>query len=380
MKASTTGIITPKEEGKNIQKDEKKITKSGSQSNDDAPPTSLMELIEKFSSFLKQTFGKDASFLLITDLELTLEEYFAITKEELKYKTELHHGRLVIQSPASEPHEGTFGFLHLLLASYLTQRRLGRVYGSRYKIVLSNQHSYEPDLFAITPDQLPHVQHLAFHGVPKLIFEIISPSTKHYDLVEKAEVYQTFGVQEYWTVNNQNQSVMVFYLEENNQYSHVLLEKEGIIRSKVFPGFWLRVEWLWQRDQLRPSDVLPILLESEDLAEYIKTHGVEKAIKALGVDLVLQAIDWTQQPPSVLENLPTALLERLPDSVLERLPDSVLERLPDSVLERLPDSVLERLPDSCWSACQTRCWHDYQRKDSLASFEIVGRQKSENDY
>ncbi|MEX2232709.1 MAG: Uma2 family endonuclease [Cyclobacteriaceae bacterium] len=40
-----------------------------------------------------------------------------------------------------------------------------------------------------------------FHGVPYLLVEILSPANKDYDLVKKKELYERFGVQEYWIID-----------------------------------------------------------------------------------------------------------------------------------------------------------------------------------
>lgn len=47
-------------------------------------------------------------------------------------------------------------------------------------------------------------------GAPDLIVEILSPSTRRYDRLVKLNLYQRAGVREYWIVDPENRSVMVF--------------------------------------------------------------------------------------------------------------------------------------------------------------------------
>jgi Uma2 family endonuclease len=36
------------------------------------------------------------------------------------------------------------------------------------------------------------------HGAPDLVIEILSPPTAKYDLEDKKDVYERYGVKEYW--------------------------------------------------------------------------------------------------------------------------------------------------------------------------------------
>jgi Uma2 family endonuclease len=70
-----------------------------------------------------------------------------------------------------------------------------------------------------------------FHGVPDVVVEILSPGNRNYDLVKKKALYQKFGVGEYWIIDPNKRSAMVFILE-NDQYR---LDRNDIgrIRSKL---------------------------------------------------------------------------------------------------------------------------------------------------
>lgn len=57
------------------------------------------------------------------------------------------------------------------------------------------------------------------NGAPDLIIEITSPSTGKNDLTIKFDLYQRHGVKEYWIVHPDEQTVMVFRLQENGVYN-----------------------------------------------------------------------------------------------------------------------------------------------------------------
>lgn len=56
------------------------------------------------------------------------------------------------------------------------------------------------------------------NGAPDLVIEIISPSTAKVDLTVKFDLYQKYGVKEYWIVHPVENTVMVFKLEDDGRY------------------------------------------------------------------------------------------------------------------------------------------------------------------
>ena len=51
-----------------------------------------------------------------------------------------------------------------------------------------------------------------FHGVPDLVVEILSPSNREHDLVKKKNLYEKFGVKEYWIVDPQTKAIIAYTL------------------------------------------------------------------------------------------------------------------------------------------------------------------------
>ncbi|MDW8289065.1 MAG: Uma2 family endonuclease, partial [Flammeovirgaceae bacterium] len=81
-------------------------------------------------------------------------------------------------------------------------------------------------------------------GIPNLVVEIISPSTFYRDSVEKFELYERYGVEEYWLVEPANQVIEVFRLV-NGKYklhSFVSCEEGEVAKSAILQGFEVRRE------------------------------------------------------------------------------------------------------------------------------------------
>ncbi len=77
-------------------------------------------------------------------------------------------------------------------------------------------------------------------GAPDLIVEILSPGNTKMELLNKYQVYEEFGVREYWVVSQSDQSILIYTLNDLGKYQpskiYTLSEK---ISSSVLPGFEL---------------------------------------------------------------------------------------------------------------------------------------------
>ena len=83
------------------------------------------------------------------------------------------------------------------------------------------------------------------NGAPDWIIEILSKGTAQKDLNEKFDLYQHAGVQEYWIVRPDEQTVVPYLLDENGLYQ--ALQPKPFVRMEsvpvgVFPGFEVELE------------------------------------------------------------------------------------------------------------------------------------------
>jgi len=86
-------------------------------------------------------------------------------------------------------------------------------------------------------------------GAPDFIAEIAASSASM-DLHGKLRAYQKNGVREYvvWRVID---SAVDWFVLENNQFAPLAADENGVFCSRVFPGLWLNVPALLERDAER---------------------------------------------------------------------------------------------------------------------------------
>jgi len=74
-------------------------------------------------------------------------------------------------------------------------------------------------------------------GPPELAVEI-SASSASYDLHQKLNAYRRNGVREYLVWRTIDTAIDWFVLR-GGRYDHLTADRDGVLRSEVFPGLWL---------------------------------------------------------------------------------------------------------------------------------------------
>ena len=197
--------------------------------------------------------------LEIPTKRLTYEEFLAWCDEDTW--AEWVEGEVVVLSPASRRHQEIFGFLSNILSIYAQAHDLGTLLTAPFQMHLAAlRRGREPDLLFVAKERLHLLKETYLDGPADLVIEIISSESRLRDRGEKFAEYELGGVQEYWLIDPEERRADFYRLGEDERYRIVDLEPEGIYRSQIIPGFWLRVKWLW-REPLPP--VLDVLRELE---------------------------------------------------------------------------------------------------------------------
>jgi Uma2 family endonuclease len=69
----------------------------------------------------------------------------------------------------------------------------------------------QPDVFVVCDT---HVDNKGkYMGVPLLVVEILSPSTRTKDIIKKLNLYMVSGVREYWVIDPEDESVQLYAFE-----------------------------------------------------------------------------------------------------------------------------------------------------------------------
>lgn len=174
---------------------------------------------------------------------VTYEEFLAWADEDTL--AEWVDGKIIMTSSAGNIHQDISGFLASLLRVFAESSHSGVVRSAPFQMKLERS-GRGPDLLFVAAEHGDRLREGYLEGPADLVVEIVSPESVGRDRGEKFTEYEAGGVQEYWLLDPQRRWAE-FYLLEGERYRLVFAGAEGQYRSFVLPGFWLRVEWLWQQ-------------------------------------------------------------------------------------------------------------------------------------
>jgi Uma2 family endonuclease len=165
---------------------------------------------------------------------------------------ELIEGELFVSCAPGLPHQLVLTNLLVAFTDYLRQNPIGTVVPGP-GAVFSNYDAVIPDVVFVNNEQWDSiVGNNRFIAAPDLVIEIISPGSENRarDLKAKRRLYGKYGVKEYWVVDGENRSVLVFRLSDQG-LEEVSLLRNDQISSPLLPGLELKLSDIFKLPKTR---------------------------------------------------------------------------------------------------------------------------------
>ena len=158
-------------------------------------------------------------------------------------------GNLMGMQPVSDDHGDGMLFLASSMRHYAEEEDAGRVMPDGFAERLDEDTVRVPDVAFFKKDNLGKIKPTHSEGGADLVVEIVSPDSRNRDRGQKFFEYERAGVEEYWIVDPERRRAEFYRLREG-AYEPVLPDAQGKLYSSALPGFFLRVDWLWNRPKV----------------------------------------------------------------------------------------------------------------------------------
>ncbi len=184
-------------------------------------------------------------------------------------KFELVGGVVYMASPLRRPHAMYHITLSLALATYEAGTS-GVEASDNATAILGEESEPQPDLaLRILPEcggQSRVNEDEYYTGPPELIAEI-AHSSRAIDMNQKREDYERAGVLEYLVLCVEERELHWFHFPSRRM---IRADRQGIARSRVFPGLWIDVHALLERNNARLTAAVQQGLASPGHAAFVK--------------------------------------------------------------------------------------------------------------
>lgn len=160
--------------------------------------------------------------------EYTVEDYRNWPAEE---RVELIDGEIIQMESPSFNHQAALQEFNIQFSLYILKKKgKCRVLTSPLDVQLDedDQTMLQPDLLILCDER--KIRSWGIFGAPDFVLEILSPSTRTYDMIRKKNKYIAAGVKEYWILDLEKEKIIT-YAEKNGYVSsiHPLQGRVGVV-------------------------------------------------------------------------------------------------------------------------------------------------------
>jgi Uma2 family endonuclease len=168
--------------------------------------------------------------LLSTPPRTMMEVYKNLPEGTL---AELIDNQLYMSPSPIFTHQKTIQEIFRKLCNEVLDKGRGEVIIAPFDVYLDEvKNAVQPDIIVVLNENRRIIDEKGhIHGIPDILIEILSPNNRDHDLIRKKQLYESFGVKEYWIVDPESKLSTVF--EFINKGYKLVAEDIGVIKSKL---------------------------------------------------------------------------------------------------------------------------------------------------
>jgi Uma2 family endonuclease len=173
---------------------------------------------------------------------LTWDEYLALPYETRN--AALIDGEVVVDAPNAQ-HEFVVFRLHVQLEQWASAGRDRGEVSTQQPVKVNDRRGYQPDILWFPQRYCaPPGEARSFSGPPSLVAEVLSPSTRRFDLIRKRGDYEHLGIAEVWFVDPEPGQYGILAcqrLEPDAPFVDAEVKSGDVLTSPLLDGFELHV-------------------------------------------------------------------------------------------------------------------------------------------
>ena len=170
-------------------------------------------------------------------VKFTYEDFLNFPDDGKRH--EIIDGEHYVTPSPSTKHQRVSMNVTLALGNHVKRHATGEVFAAPFDVVFSDVDVVEPDLIYVSLERLHILTSQHARGAPDLAVEILSPGTRKTDEVKKRQLYERFGVGEYWVIDPELNTIKVYRRVQDAfaRVAELSAEHADMLTTPLLPGF-----------------------------------------------------------------------------------------------------------------------------------------------
>ena len=157
----------------------------------------------------------------------------------------INYDLVMSPSPLAVHQQILFDLSEIIVLYNITSRK-GQWMYAPMDVKLDDGNVLQPDILYISEERKSELIKDRVEGAPDLIMEILSPSNAYYDLRQKKELYEKYGVKEYIIIDPIAKNADLYILKEGSYQLHQKAQKAEQLNSVLLPGLVIELQKLFK--------------------------------------------------------------------------------------------------------------------------------------
>ncbi len=174
---------------------------------------------------------------------ITYEEFTKLTQESDK-RYELIDGELFLLASPSYGHQRAIAEISGYFYIWFKDKKC-RPLTSPFDVTLikgdNNKNVVQPDMLVIC-DTEKIDEKGKYWGIPTLVVEVLSPSSRKHDMLRKLNLYALTGIKEFWLADTSKKAIYLYNFENKVIEDFITFTNNQTVRSNVFEGLEIPLE------------------------------------------------------------------------------------------------------------------------------------------
>ena len=168
---------------------------------------------------------------------LTYDDLAALPED--RFRHELIDGQHFMTPSPFTNHQRASARLFVAIHDNVERTSSGEVFYAPFDVVFSDYDVVEPDILYISNERSSIITEKNIQGAPDLVVEVLSPGTRRRDRTLKRDLYERFGVLEYWLVDPRSRSVTVYRRQDPKfgEPEELTADTGDHLSTPLLPGF-----------------------------------------------------------------------------------------------------------------------------------------------